>query len=224
MAAANAGYDELRRQMVALIAAQFGAAVEYVGEDRPDARVLAVLERVPRHEFVPVEFQHFAYADTPLPIGFGKTISQPFIAALMTDLLAVEEGQSVLEVGTGLGYQAALLAELGARVYSVEIVEELGEGARERLERLGYQGVELRIGDGGQGWPQHGPYDRIIVTAAPELIPPPLLPQLKPGGRMVLPAGLEEDQRLMVVEKNEAGRIRTREILRVKFSTLETTH
>ena len=142
----------------------------------------------------------------------------------MTDLLAVEEGQSVLEVGTGLGYQAALLAELGARVYSVEIVEELGEGARERLERLGYQRVELRIGDGGQGWPQHGPFDRIIVTAAPELIPPPLLPQLKPGGRMVLPAGLEEDQRLMLVEKNENGRIRTEEILRVKFSTLETTH
>lgn len=224
MAGTGTGYDELRRQMVALISAQFAAAAEHLGERKLDSRVFAVLERVPRHEFVPVEFQHYAYADTPLPIGYGKTISQPFIVALMTDLLAVEPGHKVLEIGTGLGYQAALLTELGAQVYSVEIIEELAQAAQQRLERLGYGNVETRIGDGGQGWPEHGPFDRIIVTAAPELIPPPLLPQLKAGGRMVLPAGLEDDQKLMLVEKEASGRIRTQELIRVKFSTLETTH
>ncbi len=221
----QANYDELRRQMVELITAQFREAVESDSESRPDPRVLRALERVPRHEFVPLEFRHLAYADTPLPIGFDKTISQPFIVALMTDLLAVESGQRVLEVGTGLGYQAALLAELGGEVYSVEIVEELAQEAQQRLQRLGYaQSVEIRVGDGSQGWLEHSSFERIIVTAAPELIPAPLLAQLQPGGRMVLPAGLEDDQRLMLVEKDESGLLSTQELLRVRFSTLETTH
>lgn len=211
--------------MVALITAQFRETVESDSESRPEPRVLRALERVPRHEFVPLEFRHLAYADTPLPIGFDKTISQPFIVALMTDLLAVESGQRVLEVGTGLGYQAALLAELGAEVYSVEIVEELAQEAQQRLQRLGYaQSVEIRVGDGSQGWSEHSSFERIIVTAAPELIPPPLLAQLQPGGRMVLPAGREDDQRLMLLEKDESGLLSTRELLRVRFSTLETTH
>jgi protein-L-isoaspartate(D-aspartate) O-methyltransferase len=173
---------------------------------------------------VPVELQHVAYANIPLPIGHGKTISQPFIVALMTDLLDLQPDDRVLEIGTGLGYQAAVLAELVDRVYSVEIIEELGREGERRLHQAGYDGVQVKIGDGGQGWPEHAPFDKVIATAAPELIPPPLIEQLKAGGRMIIPAGLEDQQQLLLVEKDLSGRVDTTEIIPVLFSRLITAH
>ena len=216
-------FDKLRRQMVAEIAAQTIFASAEIGKAALNARVMEVVGRVPRHEFVPVEIRAYAYENMPLPIGFNKTISQPFIVALMTDLLDPRAGDTVLEIGTGLGYQAAVLSALVQHVYSVEIVEELARQAKKRLARLGSSNIDLRTANGYYGWPEHAPYDKVIVTAAPELIPAPLLHQLKPGGRMVLPAGLAESQKLLLVEKDGNGRIATREILRVRFSQLEGT-
>jgi protein-L-isoaspartate(D-aspartate) O-methyltransferase len=213
----------MRRQMVAEIAAETIFASGEIGRAALDARVLEVLNTVPRHNFVPVEIQQYAYANMPLPIGFNKTISQPFICALMTDLLDLREEDTVLEVGTGLGYQAAILSALAKTVYSIEIIEELSKQAERRLARRGCSNVVLRIGNGYHGWAQHAPYDKVIVTAAPDLIPPPLLAQLKPGGRMVIPTGLPESQQLVLVEKDAQGRARTKEILRVRFSQLEGT-
>jgi protein-L-isoaspartate(D-aspartate) O-methyltransferase len=214
-------FDRLRRQMVAEIAAQTVFASAEIGKAALSARVLEVIGRVPRHEFVPVEIQAYAYANMPLPIGFNKTISQPFIVALMTDLLDPRAEDTVLEIGTGLGYQAAVLSALVRRVCSVEIIEGLARQAKKRLERLGCNNVDLRTANGYYGWPEHAPYDKVIVTAAPDLIPAPLLQQLKPGGRMVLPTGLPESQQLLLVEKGSNGRIATKEILRVRFSQLE---
>ena len=148
------------------------------------------MAKVPRHEFVPVEVQPYAYLNMPIPIGFDKTISQPFIVAVMTDLLELKPDDVVLEIGTGLGYQAAVLAELADRVYSVEIIEELAQRAAQRLKRQGYTNIEVRVGNGYSGWPEHAPFDKVIVTAAPDLIPAPLINQLKAGGRMVIPVGL----------------------------------
>jgi protein-L-isoaspartate(D-aspartate) O-methyltransferase len=179
------------------------------------------MAKVPRHEFVPVEVRPFAYADQPLPIGWGKTISQPFIAALMLDLLELKPGDKVLEVGTGLGYHAAILAELVEKVFSVEIVEELGTAAKRNLARIGCKTVQIRIGDGTRGWPEHAPFDKIVVAAGSELIPPMLLQQLKPGGRMVLPTGTAEAQELMVVTKDAAGKTSTRGVMPVRFAMLE---
>jgi len=211
----------LRQHMVAEIAAQTIFLTGRLGKAALDARVLEVMGRVPRHEFVRLEVRAFAYADTPLPSGYGKTISAPFIVALMTDLLALRPTDRVLEVGTGLGYQTAVLAALAQRVYSVELIEELSVDARHRLARQGCRNVELRIGDGRAGWPEQAPFDRIIVTAAPDLVPPTLLHQLKPGGRMVLPAGLPESQQLLLVEKDADGALSIREVLPVRFSVLE---
>jgi len=210
--------------MVAVIDAYARLNSERLGRDRIDPRVLDTLRRVPRHEFVPPAVAPLAYADTPLPIGYGKTISQPFIVALMTDLLELEPRHRVLEVGTGLGYQAAVLAELANKVWSVEIVAELGIEGERRLAAAGYEGVTCRIGDGAQGWPEEAPFDRIIVTAAPELIPTALLRQLCPGGRMVIPAGLDGKQQLLLVEKDTNGRIHTQEILAVSFTPLVVSH
>lgn len=212
-------FEELRQAMVAEIAAEAVFASGETGKASLGRRVLEAMARVPRHEFVPADLRPFAYANTPLPIGLDKTISQPFICALMTDLLAPEPGDRVLEVGTGLGYHAAILAGLAARVYSVEVVDELAEEAAQRLAPL--SNIELRIGNGYYGWPEHAPFDRILVTAAADLVPPPLLQQLKPGGRMVLPAGLPESQRLVVVDKDASGRTTMRELLRVRFALLE---
>jgi len=216
-------YAAARQQMVATITAETIFACASIGKAALDERVMATLGKVPRHEFVPVELQPFAYANVPLPIGFGKTISQPFIVALMSDLLAIDAGDSVLEIGTGLGYQAAVLAELARKVYSVEILEELAEQAKQRLRRQKYTNIELKVGNGYYGWPEHAPYDKIIVTAAPDLIPPPLFDQLKPGGKMVIPAGLADAQRLVLVEKDLTGTLTTTELLPVRFTQLEGT-
>jgi len=214
-------FSALRQQMVAEIAAETIYASAHLGKAALDGRVMEVMGKVPRHEHVPMELQPYAYANTPLPIGCDKTISQPFIVALMTDLLALRTDDTVLEIGTGLGYQAAILAELAGKVYSVEIIEELAGQAKGRLARQGYTNIEFKLGNGYYGWPEHAPYDKMIVTAAPDLIPAPLLGQLKPGGRMVIPAGLPEAQQLLLVEKDRQGRVTTKEMLRVRFSQLE---
>jgi protein-L-isoaspartate(D-aspartate) O-methyltransferase len=213
-----------RQAMVMIIAFQASLCLEEIGKDRLSDRVMQAMATVPRHRFVPVELQERAYDDLPLPIGFGKTISQPFMVALMTDLLAVEEQDKVLEIGTGLGYQAAILTELAKQVFSVEIIEELAREGELRLRATGCPNVQLRIGDGSQGWVEHAPFDKIMVTAAPELIPQRLLEQLKPGGKMVLPVGVEDKQKLVVVEKGDDHQVRTRELIGVRFSPLITSH
>jgi protein-L-isoaspartate(D-aspartate) O-methyltransferase len=214
----------LRQYMVQIIAAHAHHASQQIGKDAIDGRVLEIMSKVPRHEFVPYELRPGAYFDMPLPIGFDKTISQPFMVALMTDLLDVREDSVVLEVGTGLGYHAAVMSSLAAKLYSVEIVEELATQAKKNLGRLGYKNITTRIGDGSRGWPEFAPFDRILVAAAVELIPPTLLQQLKPGGRMVIPTGIPESQQLMLVEKGADGRLRTKEILPVVFAKLEMTN
>ncbi|MGF6233584.1 protein-L-isoaspartate(D-aspartate) O-methyltransferase [Inquilinus ginsengisoli] len=212
----------LRRHMVEVIAIHADLMSDELGHVPLDRRVLAAMERVPRHHFVPLELAAVAYHDGPLPIGFDKTISQPFICALMTHLLAPEPDQVVLEVGTGLGYQAAVLAELAAQVWSVEIVEELAGEAQSRLRRLGTSRVGIRIGDGSRGWAEHAPYDRIMVTAAAARPPMALLDQLRPGGHLVMPLGPDQAQILTVIDKDATGRLQAREILPVRFSRLET--
>jgi protein-L-isoaspartate(D-aspartate) O-methyltransferase len=212
----------LRRHMVELIAIYVDLMSEELGKALLQERVLSAMLRIPRHLFVPPELAAFSYQDTPLPIGFGKTISQPFISALMTDLLAPERYQAVLEIGTGLGYQTAVLAELAGPVWSVEIVEEFATQAESRLHQLGYLTVGIRVGDGSRGWAEHGPYDRILVTAAAERPPPALIEQLRPGGRLVLPVGPDEGQRLTVIDKHAAGDTHIRELIPVRFSRLET--
>ena len=213
----------LRRHMVEAIAIRADLLEEELGKPALDARVLEAMLRVPRHLFVPGPLAALAYQDAPLPIGFDKTISQPLMCALMTDLLAPGPQEVVLEVGTGLGYQTAVLAELADRVWSVEIVEELADGAEARLDRLGYSKVGIRVGDGSRGWAEHAPFDKILVAAAAERVPPALLEQLKPGGRLVLPLGPAEGQRLTVIDKGaEDGRVGVREVIPVLFSRLET--
>jgi len=212
----------LRRHMVELIGIHTDLASDELGKDKLDERVLAAMRRVPRHRFVPAPLAPHAYEDTPLPIGFDKTISQPFMAALMTDLLAPQPRESVLEIGTGLGYQTAILAELASRIWSVEIVEELANQAELLLGQLGYTNVTIRIGDGSRGWIEHAPYDKILVTAAAEQVPPAFLEQLKPGGRLVMPVGPVAMQLLTVVEKDAAGVAHAEELIPVRFSWLET--
>jgi protein-L-isoaspartate(D-aspartate) O-methyltransferase len=214
-------FDLLRQRMLAEVSAGVFHVSETIGKAALAELVMTAMDKVPRHEFVPVELQPYAYANIPLPIGFDKTISQPFIIALMTDLLDLTANDVVLEIGTGLGYQAAILGQLARKVYSIEIIEELASQAKQRLNRHGVSNVEIRIGNGYHGWSEHAPFDKIIVTAAPDLIPPPLLHQLRPGGKMVIPAGLPDAQQLFLVEKDENGRARTKEILRVRFSQLE---
>ncbi|MDX1425053.1 MAG: protein-L-isoaspartate(D-aspartate) O-methyltransferase [Kiloniellales bacterium] len=221
---AETEFETMREEMVEVIAAYALLSSDRTQKERFDARVMEAIARVPRHAYVPRELQEVAYANIPLPIGHGKTISQPFIVALMTDLLDLQPGDRVLEIGTGLGYQAAILAELVDQVYTVEIIEELALEAAERLGDAGYGNIEVKIGDGGQGWPENGPYDKVIVTAAPELIPPSLIAQLKPGGRLVIPAGLEDQQQLMLMEKDLSGRMQATEIIPVVFSRLITAH
>lgn len=214
-------YGQLRRMMAEIISAHTAATEPLTGIAQIGARILDVMTEVPRHEFVPFELQAYAHADGPLPIGCDKTISQPFITALMTDLLAPRSDETVLEIGTGLGYHTAVLSKLAAKVYTIEILEDLANQAAARLSGQECENVIARIGNGYQGWPEHAPFDKIIVAAAPELIPPPLLQQLSPGGRMVIPAGLNETQHLMVVDKDHEGKFSTREILPVRFASME---
>jgi protein-L-isoaspartate(D-aspartate) O-methyltransferase len=214
-------FETLREEMVEEIAAEAAVTGPHTGRAVFSAAVMKVLGAVPRHEFVPVELQPYAYLNRPLPIGFEKTVSQPYIVALMTDLLELEAADVVLEVGAGAGYQAAVAAQLAQRVYSIEIIEELATGAERRLGRLGYANVEVRVGNGYYGWAEHAPYDKIIVTAACELIPPALLGQLKAGGRMVIPTGIPDKQALTLVERSRAGRLSTHDVLPVRFSELE---
>ena len=183
------------------------------------------MRRVPRHAFVPASQRELAYTNRPLPIGYGQTISQPYIVALMTDLLRLARHSRALEIGTGSGYQAAVLAELGHLVYTIEIVSELAEPAAKRLSELGYGAVSARHGDGYYGWPEAAPFDGILVTAAASQIPPPLLEQLKPGGRMVIPIGASFlVQELMLIEKLADGTIRTEALLPVAFVPLVGRH
>jgi protein-L-isoaspartate(D-aspartate) O-methyltransferase len=214
-------FEALRQDMLAEIALGTSHLGDTLGKTVLDERVMAAMGKVPRHEFVPIELQPYAYANIPLPIGFDKTISQPFIVALMTDLLEISAEDVVLEIGTGLGYQAAILSQLARKVYSIEIIEELGRQAKQRLRQQGCTNVELKIGNGYHGWSEHAPFDKVIVTAGPDLIPPPLIHQLKAGGRMVIPAGLPDSQQLLLVEKADNGRVATKEILQVRFSQLE---
>ena len=186
-----------------------------------DPRVLAAMRDVPRHLFVPPDLQRQAYADRPLPIGYDQTISQPYIVALMTELARPSPGDRALEVGTGSGYQAAVLSQLVSHVYTIEIVEPLARSAEQRLKNLGYTNVTVRAGDGYAGWPDDAPFDVIIVTAAPDHVPAPLLAQLKAGGRLVIPVGpVSAVQELQLIEKDNAGRIRTTRVVPVQFVPL----
>ena len=214
-------FAALRQHMIMEIAAQTIYVSAQIGKAALAAPVMETMGSVPRHEFVPVEIQPFAYANTPLPIGFDKTISQPFIVALMTDLLDLHPTDIALEIGTGLGYQAAILAKLVQKVYSVELIEELATQAKQRFDRMGYDNIEQKIGNGYYGWPEHAPFDRIIVTAAPDLIPPELINQLKPGGKMVIPSGIPGAQQLMLVTKATDGKLTIKEVLPVRFSELD---
>jgi protein-L-isoaspartate(D-aspartate) O-methyltransferase len=216
--AATQELAEERAEMVETIEAQAELAPHAVPGGRLATRVLEAMRTVPRHAFVAEDVRALAYDDRPLPIGYGQTISQPFIVALMTDLLDPEPGDRVLEIGTGSGYQAAVLSPLVDEVYSIEIVPGLGERAAAVLEELGYANVETKVADGYYGWPDVGPFDGIVVTAAANHIPPPLVQQLKPGGRMVIPIGGPfAAQHLMLVEKQQGGAVTARQVLPVQF-------
>jgi protein-L-isoaspartate(D-aspartate) O-methyltransferase len=186
------------------------------GRDITNRRVLAVMGKVPRHEFVPANARSFAYADHPLPIGHGQTISQPFIVAFMTEKLDPKTTDHVLEIGTGSGYQAAVLSELVATVHTIEIVAPLARRAETDLKRLGYTNVTVRAGDGYKGWPEADPFDAVIVTCAPDHVPQPLVDQLKEGGRMIIPVGAAQDQSLYLLEK-KGNKVERRAILPVRF-------
>jgi protein-L-isoaspartate(D-aspartate) O-methyltransferase len=213
-------YARERAALLLELRQEFAATADVTGWTVLDSRVADAIAAIPRHEFVPDELRRFAYENRPLPIGAGQTISQPYIVALMTDLLAPSPHHRILEVGTGSGYQAAILARLVKHVYSVEVIPDLAARAVATLARLGIANVSVRVGDGGDGWPEHAPYDGIIVTAAAERIPPALLEQLKPGCRMVIPIEHDEHQELALVSKTDGGEIAKRSILPVAFVPL----
>ena len=220
-ALADDDYASLREGLVDEVRSYAG----YAGDAPFSDEVLATLGRVERHKFVPPGQVRYAYDNRPLPIGHGQTISQPYIVALMTDLLEPDASDVVLEVGTGSGYQAAVLAELVDHVYSIEIIEPLATSAGERLKHLGYDNVTTKLGDGYYGWDEHGPFDSIIVTAAASHVPPPLIEQLRPGGRMVIPVGGRfMTQLLLLLEKGDDGEIVTRQIGAVRFVPLTGKH
>lgn len=214
-----------RQSMVREIERTQLAVTGETGQRTLDPKVMAVMSKVERHRFVSAELASAAYYNRPLPIGHGQTISQPYMVALMTDLMRTSRGDRVLELGTGSGYQAAVLAELVKEVYTIEIIEPLGKQAAERLAELGYRNVQVKVADGYYGWPEHAPFDSIIVTAAASHVPLPLVRQLKPGGRMVMPVGTSFlTQHLMLIEKQADGSITTRQILPVAFVPLTGSH
>ncbi len=218
-------YDTERQAMIRAIEKDVIATRQYLDREDFNPAVMETLARVPRHEFVPAGQRKNAYENRPLPIGHGQTISQPYIVALMTDMIEIEPGMRILEIGTGSGYQAAVLAELAEEVFSIEIIRPLGEAATERLNRLGYENIETRIGDGYYGWKEAGPFDAIVVTAASSHVPPPLIEQLKAGGRMVIPVGSRfMTQQLLFVEKSDDGVVTTRQIMPVHFVPLTGKH
>jgi protein-L-isoaspartate(D-aspartate) O-methyltransferase len=218
-------YTAARHDMLRTIEQLTAQTALDTGRPGVDPRVLSALGKVERHLFVPPAQQRDAYENRPLPIGHGQTISQPYIVALMTDLAQVRPDDTVLEIGTGSGYQAAVLGELAKSVYTIEIVEPLGKSAEERLGRLGYRNVKVKVADGYDGWPEHGPFDAILVTAAASHVPPPLVKQLKPGGRMVIPVGTAFlTQHLMLIKKQDDGSVVNRQILPVNFVPLTGGH
>ena len=224
VAADDAGWAKQRAALVQEVRS-WGMRDPPPGKRAFDENVLAALNEVGRHEFVPRKVRDESYENHPLPIGHGQTISQPYIVALMTDLVDPEADDVVLEVGTGSGYQAAVLAKLVRKVYSIEIVEPLAAAVADRLRRLGYENVETRLGDGYYGWEEHAPFDSIVVTAAASHVPPPLIKQLKPGGRMVIPVGGRFTvQYLLLIEKTDEGEILTRQISAVRFVPLTGRH
>lgn len=218
-------YLDQRLKMVNIIQADVIETAQLLGRKTLNPLVLEALRKVPRHEFVDGEYRSYAYENRPLPIGHGQTISQPYIVAIMTDLLGVDKTGKVLEIGTGSAYQAAILGEIAADVYSIEIVEPLARSAQERLQRLHYTNVHTRSGDGYYGWEEASPFDAIIVTAAASHIPPPLIKQLKPGGRMLIPVGDRFNvQQLVLIEKDQNLKITTRQMLPVAFVPLTGLH
>ena len=218
---ADDGYAHVRQALIREIEYYVRDTSLYIDREALDPRVMTAINSVPRHEFVQPQHLPLAYANRPLPIGYGQTISQPYIVALMTDLIKPQPDDRVLELGTGSGYQAAVLAEVTGHVYSIEIIEALGKQAGERLARLEYDNITTRIGDGYYGWEEYAPFDKIVVTAAASHIPPPLVQQLKPGGIMVIPVGSSFlTQQLLLVEKEPDGQVLTRQIAPVKFVPL----
>ena len=220
-AAPQDAYAKQRAEMLADIAAMARATSSETSRPKFSDRVMAAMGRVPRHRLVPPEQVPYAYENRPLPIGHGQMISQPYIVALMTDLLDPKPTDVVLEIGTGSGYQAAVLAELVAKVYTIEIVEPVGKRAEGQLAALGYRNIAVRIGDGYLGWPEAAPFDGIVVTAAAPHVPQPLVEQLKPGGRLVIPVGAQwEVQDLLVIEKRPDGSTATKRTIPVRFVPL----
>lgn len=214
-------FDRQRRQMIVDIENGVAFTRKLIGKERLDNRVMTAMRQVPREQFVPSDMRHAAFRDGALPIGHGQTISQPYIVALMTDMLELSEDSIVLEIGTGSGYQAAILACLARQVYSIERIPALAQAAQQRLQDMGYDNVEIRCGDGYKGWPEKAPFDAIAVTAAAPSIPPALLEQLKPGGRMVIPVGMPSmHQELMLVTRDELGETHTSSLLGVAFVPL----
>lgn len=218
-------YQLQREGMTREIEADVRATKIYLEKEALDPRIMEAMNTVPRHALVPRKQRPKAYRNRPLPIGYGQTISQPYIVAIMTDLLNPQPEHRVLEVGTGSGYQAAILSRLVRQVYTMEIIEALGKRARRDLTKLGYDNIQVRIGDGYYGWKQHAPFDGIVVTAAASHVPPPLIQQLKPGGRMIIPVGSRFlTQQLLLVVKDEEGNVTTRHILPVRFVPLTGSH
>lgn len=217
----TATYAEQRNRLLIDIAGMAAYSASYTGRSSLTPRVMKAIERVPRHAFVPESQRDHAYENRPLPIGEGQTISQPYIVALMTDMLELEPDDVVLEIGTGSGYQAAVLAELAARVYTIEVIESVGRRGAAALREQGYTNVHTRIGDGYAGWPEHAPFDAIIVTAAARHVPQPLIDQLKPGGRLVIPVGPEGSvQQLLLLRKQRDGSVTETDTIPVQFVPL----
>ena len=218
-------FQRQRQELVDTIKADVAMTQDFLNQESLDERVLNAIGKVPRHEFVPDDQRPYAYENRPLSIGYGQTISQPYIVAIMTDLLKPKKTDRVLEVGTGSGYQVAILAELVDSVYTIEIIKELGEQAADHLKKSGYNTIHTRIGDGYYGWETEAPFDGIVVTALASHIPPPLIKQLKPGGRMIIPVGGQfMMQYLVLVTKDVDEKITTRQILPVRFVPLTGKH